>query len=200
MIVIARNPYDVIKESADAKNLFDCNDRLQIDQNYLEDHFDWWDKWVNAQTENLANSHAYVIDKVTKKIPSLFIRFEDLVRNPEQALTDVFKFVLDRDSISGTVLERRIRELADGMKDPDSAECSSFSNLFLMQQKQHIESSLTNYNSFFGYNSYLDFDGGYSTITSTQANQQREESLVNLAMKDQKQFDSRGYSSFQKHN
>jgi hypothetical protein len=83
MIVIARNPYDVIKESADAKNLFDCNDRLQIDQNYLEDHFDWWDKWVNAQTENLANSHAYVIDKVTKKIPSLFIRFEDLVRNPE---------------------------------------------------------------------------------------------------------------------
>ena len=45
-------------------------------------------------------------------------------------MTDVFKFVLGRESITGTVLERRISELAQEMGDPDSADCT-YLDLFL---------------------------------------------------------------------
>ncbi len=66
MIVVVRNPYDIIKESADSKNLFDCSDRLQINKNYQEHNFEWWDRWINAQTENLANNHSHILTKVSK--------------------------------------------------------------------------------------------------------------------------------------
>lgn len=175
MIVVVRNPYDIIKESADNKNLFDCSDRLQINQNYQEHHFEWWDKWINAQTENLANNHSHILTKVSKQIPTLFVRYEDLVHEPVVVMTDVFKFVLGRDSITGTVLERRISELAQEMGDPDSADCT-YLDLFLTQQVQHISSSLADYNSFFGYN--FNFESYMSTMVSQRTTHEREESAV----------------------
>ena len=37
-------------------------------------------------------------------IPTLFVRYEDLVLNPETTLEEIFKFVLDVDSLENTVL------------------------------------------------------------------------------------------------
>jgi len=46
MIVVVKNPADIIRELADSKNLFAAQDRLQIVGNYNENHEEWWDKWV----------------------------------------------------------------------------------------------------------------------------------------------------------
>mmetsp|Transcript_32980 Transcript_32980/g.23812 ORF Transcript_32980/g.23812 Transcript_32980/m.23812 type:complete len:97 (+) Transcript_32980:921-1211(+) len=53
-------------------------------------------------------------------IPFYIVRFEDLRREPNQEMTNVFKFLLNVDSIEGTVLESRIDKLA--VKDAKGAE------------------------------------------------------------------------------
>ena len=47
MIVVARNPSDVIRELADSKNLFATQNRLSFAGNYSTEHKDWWNKWVS---------------------------------------------------------------------------------------------------------------------------------------------------------
>ena len=46
-------------------------------------------------------------------MPIYFLKFEELVKNPEELLQEVFKFLLDTEDISGTVIERRIKEIVD---------------------------------------------------------------------------------------
>lgn len=182
MIVVARNPYDIIKESADHKNLFGCSDRLQIDERYPDNHFEWWDKWVNIQTENIGVCHEFLITNMAQKLPTLFVRYEDLVSEPAHVMTNVFKFVLGVSSISGTFLERRINELAADMVDPDAANTSSIS-LFLTQQRQHIGTSLQQYNEFFGYTQQP--GGHFTTRPSSQANLDKEQTdVAQFAFKD----------------
>jgi hypothetical protein len=43
-----------------------------------------------------------------KKVPLLFIRYEDLVTSPGETLTDIFKFILGVDSLEGSVIQKRI--------------------------------------------------------------------------------------------
>lgn len=46
-----------------------------------------------------------------KEVPVLWVRFEDLVTNPKQCLSQVMRFLLNMDDISGTNAERRIDEV-----------------------------------------------------------------------------------------
>ena len=42
------------------------------------------------------------------KIPVLFVRYEDMIPDPKKAFTDIMKFLLATDDISGTVVEKLI--------------------------------------------------------------------------------------------
>ena len=44
----------------------------------------------------------------TKEIPIFFFRFEDLLVNPEIVLKDMFRFILAKKDIDGTIAEKRI--------------------------------------------------------------------------------------------
>ena len=46
-----------------------------------------------------------MINIVSKKIPTYFVRFEDMKNDPVPIVMDVFRFLLDVPSIEGTVLE-----------------------------------------------------------------------------------------------
>ena len=48
---------------------------------------------------------------MASSVPTLFVRFEDLRVDPAPVLTDMFKFILDVDSLEGTLCERRIKEV-----------------------------------------------------------------------------------------
>ena len=50
MIVVARDPSELIKELADDKNLFGCQDRLNLIGNYSSNFSEWWERWVANQT------------------------------------------------------------------------------------------------------------------------------------------------------
>lgn len=43
-------------------------------------------------------------------IPTYYLRYEDLVIDPAPVLTDLFCFLLDVESISGTIVEKRIAD------------------------------------------------------------------------------------------
>lgn len=43
--------------------------------------------------------------------PIYFFRFEDIMANPEEELTKLFRFILGMDSLEGTVIEQRIKEV-----------------------------------------------------------------------------------------
>ena len=43
--------------------------------------------------------------------PIYFFRFEDIMANPEEELVKLFRFILGMDSLEGTVIEQRIKEV-----------------------------------------------------------------------------------------
>lgn len=47
-------------------------------------------------------------EQVATTVPTYWVRYEDLVLNPQPVLMELFSFMLDVASIEGTVLEKRI--------------------------------------------------------------------------------------------
>ena len=50
-------------------------------------------------------------DAKFRRVPTLFIRFEDLVMNPEPELYNMMSFLLGKRDLTGTNAERRIKEV-----------------------------------------------------------------------------------------
>lgn len=46
---------------------------------------------------------------IEKRNPIYFIRYEDLILNKEAELTELFKFILELNSLEGTNIEKRIK-------------------------------------------------------------------------------------------
>lgn len=153
MICVVRNPFDVIAESADAKNLFNCNDRLAIEaeSKKTEEYTDWWLKWVSNQATNMAECHKYVIGTVSDKVPILFIRYEDLVSEPTSCLTDVFKFVLDTTTLEDTIVARRIQDVVGSFAMPEPNTDGDLSEIFTVEQAKLIAEEMQAYNDCFKY-------------------------------------------------
>ena len=51
------------------------------------------------------------MEEIMPKIPTYFLRYEDLKLRPEPVLLDLFRFLLDAESLEGTLCERRIKEV-----------------------------------------------------------------------------------------
>ena len=56
-------------------------------------------------------NHEILLNNIASKIPTYFMRYEDLRMNPKPALEGLFCFLLDVPSIKGTVVERRIEDV-----------------------------------------------------------------------------------------
>ena len=56
-------------------------------------------------------------DLTASDIPTLFVRYEDLILNPETHLIEIFQFLLEVSSIQGTVVEKRIKDSVAKFKE-----------------------------------------------------------------------------------
>ena len=54
--------------------------------------------------QSLKENHEIVVDQMARQIPTYFMRYEDLKMNPKPVLEELFCFLLDVDSIEGTVV------------------------------------------------------------------------------------------------
>ena len=116
MIVIARNPLDVFPSFANLCNL--QSHSLTPQGEYHIDYPEFWDSWVKQLVANMKSNHEEVLKSMAQQIPTYFMRFEDLRCNPVPSLTGLFKFLLNVESLEGTVCEKRIQEVtASGHSD-----------------------------------------------------------------------------------
>lgn len=65
---------------------------------------DWWKRFIKASSISINDCTRCMRLHVQPVIPTYFIRYEDLVLNPEPVLTELFAFMLAVDTIEGTVV------------------------------------------------------------------------------------------------
>ena len=98
-------------------------------------------------------------DARSSKVPFYFVRFEDLISNPQPILEDLMKLLLSLDSLEGTNAQRRIDEVIAKGKDATVVyklkENTKFPNknasLYNDEQIASIKEHLDFFIHFFGY-------------------------------------------------
>ena len=110
MICLVRTPLDIIASCAFRHCLH--SDNLKPQESLNQQFPEWWDKWVRDTVENIAYSHTFIDDNLATKIPTYYIRYEDLVIDPQPVLMECFRFLLDVHSLDDTVIEARIRAVS----------------------------------------------------------------------------------------
>lgn len=76
---------------------------------------EWWNKFVTKIAQATNGALNVMRRDLEPQIPCYYIRYEDLVLNPGPVLRELFAFLLDVDTIEGTVLEKRVEDyLAKG--------------------------------------------------------------------------------------
>lgn len=117
-----------------------------------------WDKFLESDIKMWCEWHDYWMEKVrTSEVPIYFFRFEDLLLQPEPILKDIFKMVLGEESINGTIIEHRIKDVIKNGKNflykPRSAGGGfhKHANKLSSDQMSSLMSKLEFYLHFFGY-------------------------------------------------
>lgn len=67
-------------------------------------------KWISVAVPRV-NVMQRNVQANAQHAPTLFLTYEMLILEPEQTLTDLFRFFFDVTSIEGTVLEKRIKDV-----------------------------------------------------------------------------------------
>ena len=121
MFKIVRNPMDVLLSYANVVATF-THSTIPLEK-FDKDLPEFWTQWVKLMGSAMAEDFNLMIGSetsVSTKIPSYFVRYEDLKLNPVPVVKDLFRFLLDAPSIEGTVLEKRINEKCNGQNGPKS--------------------------------------------------------------------------------
>lgn len=92
-------------------------------------------------------------------VPVFCTRYEIIVKDPKSALTDVFEFMFNLESMEGTMLEQRLKEVlemgqsATRTYKPKTAEriYASDDDMFSEEQKNYVFRELHDFLLFFGY-------------------------------------------------
>jgi hypothetical protein len=68
-----------------------------------------WEEYVKDMARLWNEYNAYWYDVAKKgEVPVYLFRFEDLIQDPKTVLTDIFELLLDKESLEGTYVEKRI--------------------------------------------------------------------------------------------
>ena len=110
VIVIVRNPLDTNLSwlHLAAMNNHATKSPFDYEKDYPQ-YFDWWIKDCNTYINQWMTQ--MMKDSKFRDVPMLFIRFEDLVMNPEPELYNLMRFLLGIRDLTGTNAERRIKEV-----------------------------------------------------------------------------------------
>ena len=63
--------------------------------------------------EDIKEYHARVFKDIIPRVPVFFMRYEDLRLDPLTTLTDLFCFLMNKSSINGLNIEKRIVEVVN---------------------------------------------------------------------------------------
>ena len=78
--------------------------REDVMQGFLKEKY--WDSWFESEVKMWVEWHEYWMKKAANSsIPIYFFRFEDLLLSPEGILKNMFKFILAKEDLDGSVIE-----------------------------------------------------------------------------------------------
>ena len=109
-VSIVRNPVDTVVACLYHSQLESSS--LKPREEFNTVHPEFWEQWIDETSQQMASHHDLMAGSVAKKIPTFIIRYEDLLFETISTLTELFCFLLDVDSLEGTVVLERIREAA----------------------------------------------------------------------------------------
>lgn len=110
LIVIVRNPTESCISWMHLCNMATHSVKIPFDVSAVYPNY--WKWWVKDCMGHMKNFYqVYMDDAKYRKVPLIFVRFEDLVMDPEPELTRIMQFMLGVDDISGTNAERRVKEV-----------------------------------------------------------------------------------------
>ena len=108
-ISIVRHPIDAIVSFA---HLWQVGSHSVVPQEKYHEAFpEWWKVLVEQMMQLIKQSHEKMTSDMANIMPVYFLRYEDLVLNPEPVLMEMFLFLLEAESLEGTVVQKRIRDV-----------------------------------------------------------------------------------------
>ena len=159
-IVIMRNPIDSL--SSFAHLMFTGTQSLTPKEEYYKDFPETWDTFLRAVTPVISESFKMLRESISKQIPTYYCRYEDLRNDPKTVLTEIFRFILDVPRFEGTVVEKRIQDIAAEGSDLKAIyKLKTHSNnmnrnafMYSEEQMDYLKSELKDVLFFFGYTNH----------------------------------------------
>lgn len=105
LVYITRHPVDVF--ASHATLMFAKSHSMEPLKPWNE--YKVWPHFIKNSVGQYRDFHAY-IHKQSEKTPTFFLTYEDLVFNQEATIKQLFSFMLDVESVEGTVIAGKIAE------------------------------------------------------------------------------------------
>lgn len=107
IVCCVRNPFDVIV----SKMHFNCQTQGgQVEQNFAKDLPEVWDKFIREMAQSIQLYHDILIKEQMQEVPIHFMRYEDLLNDPQKTIENLFSFLLGVESVNGMNIQKRITE------------------------------------------------------------------------------------------
>ena len=108
--MIVRNPTESCVSWMHLCNLANHSTKIPFDVQTMYPNY--WSWWVQNNMTHMCNFYRHYMDDARqRKAPILFVRFEDLVANPEPELMKIMQFLLNEKDIRGSNAERRVKDV-----------------------------------------------------------------------------------------
>ena len=110
VICVVRNPYDAFISMT---HFIGGVMSGQVAQNFAEDIPSEWNELIRGMAEGFNAFHSHMMLEISEHVPVYFLRYEDLLLKPQETLEQLFCFILNRESIEGLNIQRRIKAAVD---------------------------------------------------------------------------------------
>ena len=145
---------------------------------FYSEYKEWWDWYVRYVADSQARFFETLIRHCTEegKNPIYIVRYEDLCNQPTQELTGMCKFMLDLNDLTGTNMERRIKQIEQmGSNATQTYQLKTTTGRFnaskdkyTEEQVAYIKEKLGKWLYFFGYAKHNDNPTGFFEFTAEE--------------------------------
>ena len=130
----------------------------------------WWNRFVSMITPMVEINGKEMRETCEPAIPTYYLRYEDLVLNPQPVLMELFCFMLEVPDIKGTVIEQRVIDYcAKGtdtgavykLKVNPASNLSRNAHMFTPEQIEMFKENCRDYLYYYGYVDHPDNDTAF---------------------------------------
>jgi len=157
--ICIRNPLDVLPSYASLCSTLSHGNKPDYD--FSVDYPEWWAWFIRKQVKNMKKFFEILIRHCNqdKRNPLYIVRYEDLVTDPKDTLMGLMSFLLEKQGLAGSNVERRIEQvLQQGSAAAQTYKLKATTGKFDVHRKKYspeqlayIKETLVDQLYYFGY-------------------------------------------------